>query len=184
MKLTTSSYYLRAIEAADIAHIHRGLSDPAVTQYYDVHFATLAATQEQMEWYDQLQTEGTGIWWGIYGLEDHQFRGAGGFNGLEKEHQKAEVGLWLLQEFWGQGILKEVMPKIFEYGFETLNLHRIEGQVLSDNHKCRRALEKVNFTYEGTMRECEVKNGQLVSIAVYSILKEEWDGGRIIKGVS
>lgn len=172
--METENYHLKEIESTDIKNIHKGLSDPDVTKYYDVHFPTLEATKIQMEWYNNLKKEGTGIWWGIYGDTDNEFRGACGFNNLERNHNKAQIGLWLLKEYWGNGILKEIMPKLFEHGFTNLKLNRIEGYVLNDNTKCKNALEKINFTYEGTMRECEVKNGNKISIDIYSILKSEW----------
>ncbi len=171
--MKTEKYYLKEIEQKDIQNIFSGLSDPEITQFYDVHFPTLEATQEQMDWYQNLKTTGTGIWWGIYGKDDQKFRGACGFNGLEKEHCKAEIGMWLLKEFWGQGILKEVMPKVFDLGFGELGLNRIEGYVVTDNRKCKSALEKVNFKYEGTMRECEIKDGKKISVDIYSILKKD-----------
>ncbi len=173
--MQTKNYILKEIQASDIENIHRGLSDPEITRFYDVHYPTLEATKEQMEWYDSLKKNETGIWWGVYDLEKNRFCGAGGFNSWEKQHKKAEIGFWLLKEFWGKGIMKEVMPKLFETGFTTLGLNRIEGYVVSDNTKCKNALEKINFTYEGTMRECEVKNGENISVDIYSILKSEWN---------
>jgi ribosomal-protein-alanine N-acetyltransferase len=38
------------------------------------------------------------------------FYGAGGLNDLSIEHKKAEIGLCLLPDFWGKGIMAEVMP--------------------------------------------------------------------------
>lgn len=173
--MKTKNYYLKEVEAADIKNIHKGLSDPEITKYYDVHFPTLEATEEQMTWYNDLKKNGTGIWWGIYGNNDNLFKGACGYNGLDKEHQKAEIGLWLLKEYWGKGILREVMPTLFDYGFTQLELNRIEGFVINDNAKCKSALEKINFTYEGTMRESEIKNGKRLNIDIYSILKRDWE---------
>lgn len=170
----TCNYFLKEIVDSDINNIHKGLSNPEITKYYDVHFSTIEETQSQMEWYRTLKNEGTGSWWGIYDTTNNQFCGAGGFNSLEKDHQKAEIGLWLLKEYWGKGILKEIMPKLFDKGFYELNLNRIEGFVVSDNKKCKRALEKISFKFEGTMRECEIKNGQKISVDIYSILKSEW----------
>ena len=172
--METQNYFLKEVEASDINNIHKGLSNPEITKYYDVHFDTLKATQEQMDWYANLKKEGTGIWWGIYDKNTNEFCGAGGFNGLDKQHQKAEIGLWLLKEFWGKGILKEVMPKLFELGFTSLALNRIEGFVVSDNSKCKAALEKINFQYEGTMREYEIKNGEKIDVDFYAILKSDW----------
>jgi len=173
-KMKADNYYLKEIQSTDIENIYKGLSDPDVTKFYDVHFDTLEATKEQMDWYHNLKANGTGIWWGIYGSEDKQFRGAAGFNNLEKNHKKAEIGLWLLKEYWGHGILKEVMSIVFEKGFNELNLNRIEGYVLNDNDKCKKALDKINFTFEGTMRECEMKNGEFLDIDLYAILKKDW----------
>jgi len=173
--MKTENHILREIEPSDINNIHKGLSNPKITKYYDVHFSTLEDTKQQMEWYSDLKKNGTGIWWGIYDATDNEFCGAGGFNNLDSKHRKAEIGLWLLQDYWGKGILNEVMPKLFEKGFTELNLNRIEGFVVSDNTKCKRALEKINFTYEGTMRESEVKNGRKISVDFYSILKSEWE---------
>lgn len=172
--MNKSKYLLKEIEKTDINNIHKGLSNSEVTEFYDVHFSTIEETEEQMLWYQNLKKEGTGIWWGIYDKENNQFCGAGGFNGLDKNHQKAEIGLWLLKEYWGKGILKEVMPQLFELGFKNLNLNRIEGYVVSKNQKCKSALEKINFQFEGTMRECEIKNGEKINVDLYSILKSEW----------
>ncbi len=173
--MQTENYYLREIEASDIQSIHRGLSNPRITKYYDVHYETLEATEEQMRWYANLKKNGTGIWWGIFDKNTDVFCGAGGYNDLDKKDRRAEIGFWLLEEYWGKGIMKEVFPKLFELGFNTLQLNRIEGYVVSENLKCKRAIEKINFTYEGTMREFEIKDGKKISLDVYSILKREWE---------
>ncbi|MGY6648415.1 GNAT family N-acetyltransferase [Wenyingzhuangia sp. IMCC45574] len=96
------------------------------------------------------------------------FLGAGGFNNWEHTHKKAEIGFWLLPEHWGKGIMKEGMNCICNYGFNSLKLHRIEGFVESENQKCISAIEKLNFSYEGTMKDCEIKEGRFISISVYS----------------
>ena len=172
--MKTKNYTLKQIQSSDIENIHKGLSNSEITKYYDVHFPTLEDTKEQMEWYASLIKNETGIWWGIYDKNSGQFFGAGGFNDVDKKHKKAEIGFWLLKDFWGKGIMKEVMPKLFEQGFTQLNLNRIEGYVVSENIKCKNALEKINFTYEGTMREFEYKKGNKINVDIYSILKSEW----------
>jgi ribosomal-protein-alanine N-acetyltransferase len=170
----TTRFLLKEITEEDIHNVHKGLSNPEVTRYYAVHFPTLEATREQMEWYADLKKNNTGIWWGIWSKETEEFVGAGGFNEWDNDNRKAEIGLWLLPEFWGQGILQEVMPCLFKEGFENLNLNRIEGFVDADNMKCRRALEKINFSYEGTMRQVEFKEEKFLDVAIYSILQEEF----------
>lgn len=126
-----------------------------------------------MIWYRELEESETGIWWAICSTDGQIFYGAGGFNNLSKQHKKAEIGFWLIPEFWGKGLMQEAFPLICNYGFEVLELNRIEGFVESDNINCKKAIEKLNFKHEGTMRDCEVKDGKFLSIDIYSKLKTD-----------
>ena len=173
--MKTKNYFLKEIEQSNINNIYKGLSNTNITKYYGVHFSTLEDTKEQMEWYRNLKKNGTGFWWGIYNKTDKQFCGAAGFNNFDKQHKKAEIGLWLLEIYWGKGILKEVMPRLFEEGFTKFNLNRIEGYIVSKNKKCKKAVEKINFTYEGTLREYEIKNNEKIDVDVYAMLKSDWN---------
>jgi len=171
--LTTDRFVLRQFNHKDLENVYKGLSDPDVIKYYGISFDTLEATKRQMTWFRDLEKNETGIWWAICNKEDLTFIGAGGLNGLEKENRKAEIGFWLLPENWGKGIMKEVMPVICDFGFKTLELHRIEGFVDSENKNCKNGLKKFDFVFEGTMKDCEVKNGKYISIDIYSSINKD-----------
>lgn len=169
--IKTSRCTLRKIVPGDITHIYEGLSHPEVIRYYGVSFDTLESTKEQMEWFDRLENEETGIWWAICSSDNTTFYGAAGLNNVSHNHRKAEIGFWLLPAYWGLGIMPEVVPEILNYGFKTLNLHRIEGIVENDNANSKRLMEKLGFQHEGTMKECEVKNGHFISLDIYALFK-------------
>ena len=169
--IETKRFKLREIEQTDINNIYKGLSDPKVVKYYDVSYASLEATQEQMDWYANIKENETGIWWSIVDKKTECFCGAGGYNGIEKRHQKGEIGFWLLPEYWGKEIMKEVMPLLFKYGFETLGLNRIEVYVQHNNKNCKKALEKLTLHFEGTLREWEIKDGQFIDVDLYSKIR-------------
>ena len=166
--LQSSRLILRQITQADIANVHKGLSHPEVIQYYGVSFATLEATQEQMDWYANLEATETGIFWAVCLATDGTFLGVGGMNDWSKVHGKAEIGFWLLPEHWGNGYMQEAMPLIFEYGFGAMGLRRIEGFVEVENAACKRAVAKLGFEHEGTMRDCEVKHGRVISVDIFA----------------
>jgi ribosomal-protein-alanine N-acetyltransferase len=171
--LTTDRFILRQFTRTDLENVFKGLSHPDVIKFYGISFDSLEATKEQITWFKNLENNETGIWWAICNKEDLTFIGAGGFNDLEKDNRKAEIGFWLLPENWGKGIMKEVMPVICKYGFNSLGLHRIEGFVESENKNCKNGLKKLDFDFEGTMRDCEVKNGKYVSIDIYSAINKD-----------
>lgn len=169
------TYILRPIVAEDIAYVHAGLGDPEVTRYYDVHFPTLEATKEQMEWFEKIAADGSGRWWAVVEASGRAFVGAGGYHGRDAVHRKAEIGFWLLREHWGKGIMAAAFPKLLRRGFEELDLHRIEGRVDANNEKCRHALRKTPLTYEGTLRASEYEEGKYIDIAMYAVLAHELD---------
>jgi ribosomal-protein-alanine N-acetyltransferase len=167
--LETERLTLCQFTAEDLENVFKGLSHPDVIKYYGVSFKTLAATKEQMDWFKNLEKTATGIWWAIWSKDKKQFYGAGGFNDLAAK--KAEVGFWLLPAFWGQGIMKEAMPLICNYAFTKLGLERIEGFVETENSNCKKGLAKLNFEYERTDLDCEIKDGKKISVDVYAMGK-------------
>jgi len=169
--LKTENLLLRQFQQSDIENVFLGLSHPDIIKYYGVSYDTIEATQEQMTFFAELEKNETGIWWAICSLDNTIFYGAGGLNNLSKEHHKAEIGFWLLPSFWGKGLMQEAMPIICDYGFQQLNLNRIEGFVESKNSNCKKAMAKLQFQYEGTMHECEIKDGDYISLDIYAMLK-------------
>lgn len=165
--IKTNRILLREIVEADLKNVFQGLSDPQVIQHYGVSYQTLEATREQMDWFAAPEQQ----WFAICSVETGIFWGAGGLNDISKEEHKAEIGLWLLPDYWGNGIMGEAMPLICQYGFDELGLRRIEGFVESDNVNCKRAMAKLDFAYEGTMKDCELKNGVPISLDTYAKAK-------------
>lgn len=161
--LKTNRILLREITDNDLENIYKGLSHPEVIQYYGISYNTLEAIKEQMLWF----TGEKQLWWAICSLDGQTFYGAGGLNDIDLNEKKAEIGLWLLPEFWGRGIMKEALPLIANYGLKQLHLNRIEGFVETENSNCKKAMAKLDFKLERTMKNCEVKNGAWISLDVY-----------------
>ena len=162
--IKTNRILLREITDLDLENIFNGLSNPNVIKHYGINFDSLEATKEQMIWFAEKKQ----MWWAICSLDNQTFYGAGGLNNIDDKENKAEIGLWLLPDFWGMGIMKEVFPLISDYGFNKLKLNRIEGFVETDNLNCKKAMSKLDFKNEGTMKDCEIKNGNLISVDVYA----------------
>lgn len=169
-EIKTDRFLLRRILATDIENIFSGLSHPEVIRYYGISYTSLADTKAQMDWYAQLERTGTGIWWAIVSPDNTLFYGAVGLSSLQAHHKKAELGLWLLPAFWGKGIMPEAVPFVCRYAFDQLGLHRIEAMVETENDNCKAVMRKLGFTYEGCMRDCEVKNGKFISLEIYALL--------------
>lgn len=168
--LESERVVLRQFVASDLEVVFKGLSHPDIIKYYGISYDSLEATKEQMNWFSDLENNETGIWWAVCSKVDGKFLGAGGLNDLSVENKKAEIGFWLLPENWGKGYMTETMPLILNHAFNTIGLHRIEGFVETKNINCKKALAKLKFNLEGTMRDCEIKNKAFISLDIYSKL--------------
>ncbi len=173
-EIRTNRLYLRQFIAEDLANVFKGLSHPDIIKYYGVSYHSMEATKAQLDFFAGLEENETGIWWAVCSPDNSIFYGAGGLNDLKREHKKAEIGFWLLSDHWGKGIMLEAIPLICKYGFEELGLHRIEGIVETKNSNCKKAMAKLNFSHEGTMIDCEIKNGEFISLDIYAMLKSNF----------
>ena len=161
--LKTDRILLRGITERDLENIFHGLSHPEVIRYYGISYDSLEATQGQMRWFAEEQQ----CWWAICSLDNQTFYGAGGLNDIDLKEKKAEIGLWLLPEFWGQAIMGEALPLITDYGFEHLHLNRIEGFVETENMNCKKVLGRLHFKQEGMIKDAEIKKGKLINLEIY-----------------
>lgn len=171
--LQTQRLLLRPFEDADIDNVFKGLSHPDVIKHYGVSYSTLEETKAQMQFFKDLENNGTGKWWAVCSADNAIFYGACGLNNMNGQHLKAEIGYWLLPEYWGKGIIAEVLPLVIQYGFSTFSLHRIEAVIETENENSKKLMTKTGFHWEGTMRECEIKNGNFISLDMYAILNKK-----------
>lgn len=87
--------------------------------------------------------------------------------------QTAELGYYIAEEYWGKGIMTEAVKQICAYVFAKSDIIRIYAEPFAYNIASCRALEKAGFQYEGTLRSNAVKNGKVIDMKMYSLLKEE-----------
>ena len=63
-----------------------------------------------------------------------------------------EVGYWMAPWARGRGIMTQAVRLVCRWGFDELDLGRIEWWANVGNHASRRVAEKAGFTMEGTVR--------------------------------
>jgi len=93
---------------------------------------------------------------------------------------KAEIGFVLHPNYWGKGIIVEAAKHVIVYGFEVLNLKRLQYGYFLTNSQSKRVCEKLDFTFEGVMRNKYKKyDGVIIDEAVASMTIEDYQSGKI-----
>lgn len=97
--------------------------------------------------------------------------GSCGFLNRAPKHFRAEVGFELSKQYWGKGIAAEALEAVIKFGFEHLQLERIEALIEPANTSSQKLVEKTSFMREGLLRHYEYTCGKFDDLLIYSILK-------------
>ena len=112
--------------------------------------------------------------------ESNAFIGGIGLT-LQVEDNRAELGYWLAEQFWGKGYTTEATQAILKFGFEELNLNKIIAQYLSTNEASGKVMIKNGMIKEGELKDQDVKRGHsiedniYVSLMQYRLIKSEYE---------
>ena len=98
-----------------------------------------------------------------------------GYHTWYTQHYRAEIGYILTNDVErGNGYMKEALPEILRFGFDQMQLHRIEAFIGPDNTASLKLVEKLGFVKEGHLREHYFKDGKIEDSVVFSLLKTEF----------
>ena len=89
-------------------------------------------------------------------------------------NRRAEVGYALIQPCWGKGFAGEAVAAMLEYGFETLDLHRIEAELDPRNGPSTRVLERHGFAREGLLRERCIVGDEISDSLLMGLLRSDY----------
>jgi RimJ/RimL family protein N-acetyltransferase len=90
----------------------------------------------------------------------------------------AEIGYWLGEPYWGNGLATRALGLVVGYAFSSLPYIRLQAVIFSENESSARALEKNGFALEAVHRRHITKFGQTHDAKVYAILKA-MDNGQL-----
>ena len=105
-------------------------------------------------------------------VEDRCIGSIGAFRQGNIHSRTAELGYYLAEEYWGQGLMTQAIGKLCRWVFENTDILRIYAEPFSYNTGSCRALEKAGFHYEGLMKNNAVKNGKLLDMKLYAFTRE------------
>lgn len=101
--------------------------------------------------------------------------GVCGYHTWYIDHNRAEIFYHLInEEDKRQGLMSEAIQAIIDYGFNQMNLHRIEAFIGPNNMASLSLIRKYKFVQEGHLREHYCKEGKMQDSLVFSLLKHEF----------
>jgi len=88
------------------------------------------------------------------------------------ERITAELGYWLGENYWNQGIMTEAVKQMVTYAFAHFPLRKIYAPVFDFNSASQRVLQKAGFGREAVLKQAAIKNDKIIDLHYYSFICE------------
>ena len=168
---------LRPVKRGDLPYFLEWFNDPEIMQYLNMYLPMTEMAEEK--YIEELGTTRarTDAAFVIEVVEGDSTKPIGtiGLHGIDSKDHCATFGIAIgNKDYWNKGYGTEAARLIINYGFEQLNLHRINSGAVAFNERSIRMHINIGFTEEGRWRKAMFKNGDYHDHVIFGILKDEW----------
>lgn len=88
---------------------------------------------------------------------------------IDSDNKKANMGYWIGEQYWGNGIATESVELVINYAFSVLGLEEICTFVYSENKASIRVLEKNGMTKKEEVNEYNKMSGRYKNTIKFAI---------------
>lgn len=166
--------FIRPIRRSDIEALVRYANNPNVARNLEDRFPNPYTRKDAEEWLERIEKQETVSNFAI--TTSREMIGGIGLHPRPDVYQRtAELGYWLGEPFWGEGIATRAVRAIVAWGFTNFDLSRIQARVFESNPASGRVLEKVGFTCEGRLRQSVTKHGVTMDQLIFAMLSRDFE---------
>lgn len=164
---------MRPIEMGDAPQIFNMQTDDLVLRYIAKKKPeSLEDVQTLIKYISEAYEKQEMLCWAAVIRDGDTIIGTCGFNRIEKENLRAEIGGALSPRYWGVGVAYEAVKQIVDYGFDGLGLHTIEAKVDSNNRSAVFLLEQLGFVREGHFKDRMYFEGNFHDMDIYTKFRD------------
>jgi ribosomal-protein-alanine N-acetyltransferase len=174
-ELTTPRLRLRQIGPADTEALFEIHSDVTWMRWYGVDPVTDRGQAIQLaELFASWHVAGTGFRWALESKDNKRLIGTCGLFRWNKSWRNCVIGYEIARNCHGRGYMREALTAILDYGFNEMNLHRVQAETHPDNTASIGLATRLGFRFEGVHREQAFWTGSFHDLNCYSLLQREW----------
>ena len=165
---------LRPLKPEDASALFTIFSDQKVMKYWNTPpWISLDDAQEFIKKSTEAMGSQKSITLGIFLRTTDELIGKCLLFNYDSDSKRAEVGFGIGPQHWGHGFVSEAGSALLMYGFETLQLRRIEAEIDPENTSSSKTLERLGFIKEGLLRQRWEINGVISDSALYGLLVDD-----------
>jgi [ribosomal protein S5]-alanine N-acetyltransferase len=176
-KIQTERLILRMFEMTDVqCAFHHWLSDERVADNrINPAHKSVSETRERVSKIVGQYESKEFCYWAIELKETGELIGEIDLYDFDSATENCEVSYSLGHRWWNQGYGTEALKAVMEFGFNTMNIHKISAAHNTDNPASGKIMRKVGMVQEGVIRHmiCNSKN-EYKDCVLYGILQEDY----------
>jgi Acetyltransferases, including N-acetylases of ribosomal proteins len=175
-KIETERLILRKFEYTDDENMLKyWISDPEIQSLYSGPvYSTKQEVKELLDKYISSYEKDDYYRWAIILKETDECIGQIAYFLVDNNNHFAEIEYCIGNLFQRKGLATEATKAVIQYGFDKMNLHKVQICHKSINIPSRKVIEKCGLVYEGTLRDFFYHDGEYIDRLYYSILKDEF----------
>lgn len=175
--ITTDRLILRRFEYSDDDSMLRNwIADEKIqSMYSEPVYSTKEEVKELLDKYIGSYERPDYYRWAVIEKASGECIGQIAYFLVDSKNHFAEIEYCIGAEFQCRGYATEATKAVITFGFDRINLHKVQICTKTINKPSRRVIEKCGFTYEGTLRDYFFMNGEYVGRHYFSILREEYE---------
>jgi ribosomal-protein-alanine N-acetyltransferase len=164
---------MRPIKIEDAPEIFDMQTDDLVMEYIaKKKTESLEDVETLIQYISEAYEKQEMLCWAAVLRDGNKIIGTCGFNRIEKENLRAEIGGALSPRYWGAGVAYEAVKQIVNYGFEGLGLHAIEAKVDAKNRSAIFLLKQLGFVREGHFKDRMYFEGSFYDMDIYTKFRD------------
>lgn len=173
--LETERLILRRMRPSDLTDVHDYSRRYEVSEFLLWYpHDELSFTKRYLKIVDTQYKRGEFYDWAVVNKSDGRVIGTAGFPRFNLFNNSAEISYVLNSDYWGKGLAPEAARAVITFGFEVLQLHRMEARYMVGNVGSKRVTEKCGMREEGILRESVYAKGKYVDVAIAAILYDDY----------
>ena len=175
-EISTDRLILRRMTMKDAQDIFEYSRDPEVARHVlwtaQKH---ISEAKEYVRYMTKRYRDDLPSSWGIIDKESGRLVGTIGYMAFSEENASVEIGYSLARWLWNGGYMTEALSRVIEHTFDVMEINRIEAQHEITNPSSGRVMEKCGMRKEGVLRQRLYNKGAYVDVALYAIVKSDYD---------
>mgnify|MGYP004533347517 CR=1 FL=1 len=179
--IETERMILRRFEYSDNLSMRKNwISNEKIQSLYsEPVYTTEEKVKELLDKYIGSYREDDYYRWAIIDKKSKECIGQIAYFLVDSKNHFAEIEYCIGEDYQCKGLATEATKAVIAYGFDQMNLHKVQICTKTINPASKRVIEKCGLTYEGTWRDYFYTDGQYVGRLFFSILKNEYKSGSL-----